>query len=375
DLGDDRSRFGSWEQATGWSFRLMRRFWIAHFEFVKDRSLDGARRLEEVYRKEGKIDRETLKPRRMWPFWSALAALLLLVAAGAVGAWFYVTYLRPVEVDLAPGVRAVLGGGGNSLIVEDGGELLVVDPKFPPASGWLRRRISKSTNAPVRTVVNTHYHYDHTEGNAEYPGAKIFAHRAVPDLMMKYDGRWWGERRGAMPAELVDETSLLRVGGQEVMLIHPGSPAHTRGDLWVFLRRGGVEIVVTGDLVSHTFYPFIDLNEGGTDVPGVINAVRRMASQYPNALFVPGHGPVARAGDLLRFADYLQFIYDSVAAARRKGLSEDEAAAGVDSSRWDFRVLPSYHNGKLCWATAETNVRWVYRMQSGTIDPRENCTF
>jgi hypothetical protein len=56
DLGDGRSRFRSWEKATGWSFRWARRFWLAHFEFVKDSSLDGARSLEEVYRRDGNFD-------------------------------------------------------------------------------------------------------------------------------------------------------------------------------------------------------------------------------------------------------------------------------------------------------------------------------
>lgn len=69
DLGNGRSRFGSWEKATGWSFRLMKWFWVAHFTFVKDLSLEGAKHLEDVYSKEKKIDSTTLKPKRYWLFW------------------------------------------------------------------------------------------------------------------------------------------------------------------------------------------------------------------------------------------------------------------------------------------------------------------
>jgi hypothetical protein len=64
DLGNGRSRFGSWEQAMGWSFRLARWFWIANFEFVKDSSLEGARRLEDVYRTHGRIAPELMRDRR-----------------------------------------------------------------------------------------------------------------------------------------------------------------------------------------------------------------------------------------------------------------------------------------------------------------------
>ncbi len=302
-----------------------------------------------------------------------LVLAVALVAAGAAALWLYFSLLRPERVELAPGAYAVLAGGGNSVVVEDGGELLVVDTKFPPASGWLRRRLSGG-GARVTAVVNTHYHYDHTQGNADYPGARIYAPRLVPELMWKYDRDWWEDRRGGVPQNLIEDVGSVRVGAQEVLLLHPGA-AHTRGDLVAYLRRGGRDIVATGDIFPNGYYPFIDLNEGGTDLGGLIAALRRLADEYPEALFVPGHGPVARRQDVVRFADYLQALSDAVAEARRQNLTEDEAAARIDLSQWGLSALPSYHAGRLCWATAETNVRWVYRLQSGTAGARERCTF
>jgi glyoxylase-like metal-dependent hydrolase (beta-lactamase superfamily II) len=376
DLGDGRSRFGSWEQAMGAQIRFAptKKFWTAHFTFVKDRSLEGARYLEDVYKREGKITKDTLKPKRYWLFWLAIILLLLLLAAGAVGGWFYASYLRPSQIELAPGVYAVTAGGGNSLIVKDGNDVLLVDTKFPPASDWLQKWIAKNINAPVTMVVDTHYHYDHTQGNTNYPGAKIYAYKTVPDLMKNYDGEWWNQHPGGVPNNLVDETATLKVGAQDVALTFPGN-AHTHGDLWVYLRRGDKEIVATGDLVFHTYYPFMDLDKGGIDIPGLITAVRFIANKYPNATFVPGHGSVATAADLNRYADYLQFLYDSVAQARSQRLNEDQAVANIDLSKWNLSKLPSYHGGKLCWATAEMNIRWVYQIQSGTLIPREDCTF
>jgi len=92
-------------------------------------------------------------------------------------------------------------------------------------------------------------------------------------------------------------------------------------------------------------------------------------------VFVPGHGDLASAADVSRFADYLQTLVDGVAQARTNGLSEDQAAGAIDLSRWNLSMLPSVHVGKLCWATASHNVRWVYRLQAGTADPnRAPCS-
>ena len=153
DLGNGRTRFGSWEQAHGAQIRTpLKRFWVAHFTFVKDRSLEGARQVEEVYRREGKITKDNLKPRRYWKFWLMIALLLLLLIAGGIALWFYLEYMRPTRITLAPGVDAVLAGGGNSLIVKDGSELMVLDTKFPPASDWLRKTVADDFG-PVTTVA------------------------------------------------------------------------------------------------------------------------------------------------------------------------------------------------------------------------------
>jgi glyoxylase-like metal-dependent hydrolase (beta-lactamase superfamily II) len=378
DLGDGRSRFGSWEQAMGPQARFgpTKKFWVAHFTFVKDKSLEGARHLEEIYKREGKITKDMLKPKRYWLFWLMTILLLLVIAAGIVGYCFYAAYLRPDHIELAPGVQAVTAGGGNSLIIKDGNDVLVVDTKFPPASDWMKKWLAKNVDKPVTMVVDTHYHYDHTQGNTNYPDAKIYAYKSVPGLMRANDPAWWNEHPGGVPKaeNLVDGTATLKVGAQDVVLTFPGN-AHTHGDLWVYLRRGDKEIVATGDLVFHTYYPFMDLKPGGIDIPGLINAIRTIAGKYPNAAFLPGHGPVATAADLNRYADYLQALSDSVARARASGLTEDQAVSTIDLSKWGLSKLPSSHEGKLCWATAEMNIRWVYQIQAGTLLEKEDCIF
>jgi glyoxylase-like metal-dependent hydrolase (beta-lactamase superfamily II) len=378
DLGDGRSRFGSWEQAMGFQARFWpaKKFWTTHFTFVKDRSLEGARELEEIYKREGEITKDKLKPRRYRLFWLAMVLLALLVVAGIAGYWFYSSFLKPGHYQLAPGVHLVTAGGGNSLVVEDGSDVMLVDTKFPPASDWLKKWLDKNIDKPVTMVVNTHYHYDHTLGNPNYPQAKIYAYKTVPDLMNTYDKAWWGEHPGGYPKaeNLVDAEKTLKVGAQDVVLTFPGN-AHTHGDLWVYLKRGDREFVATGDLVMNGYYPFMDLSSGGVDVPGLIETVREMAAKYPNAVFIPGHGNPMSAADVNRFADYLETLNTSVAQARTGGLSEDQAVKNIDLGKWGLHWLPSYHQGKLCVSTAENNIRWVYQIQGGNPTPWPNCAF
>jgi hypothetical protein len=139
DLGRGRTRFGSWEKAMGRGFRLTKWFWMSHFVFVKDRSLEGARFLEEVYLLEGQIDESALALQRGRGLPRSLLFLRPAFAVIVTLWWFYDSYLRQRVVELASGVYAVFGGGGNSFIVRAGEEVLLVeDPKFSPASRRLR---------------------------------------------------------------------------------------------------------------------------------------------------------------------------------------------------------------------------------------------
>jgi glyoxylase-like metal-dependent hydrolase (beta-lactamase superfamily II) len=361
DLGNGRTRFGSWEKATGWSFRLMKWFWIPHFVFVKDSSLEGTRLLEKTYLHHGVLHHSVLAKKSYWKFFAVLILLLLTLIGGSFAGWFYLSYVQQKAIELAPGVHAALGGGGNSLVVEDNNDVLLVDTKFPPGSETLQKWIAKNVKHPVTKIINTHYHYDHTQGNILYPDAQIFAQKNVPDLMRLRDNSWWKEHENGIPSEknLIDQTSTLKVGNQEIILTYPGI-AHTHGDLYVYLPKQN--IVATGDLFFNTYYPFFDMAKGGVSIPKMILAIINIADKYPNAVFMPGHGSIANANDLRRYADYLVFLYQSVESAYRKSLSVDEAVKSIDLSQWNLNRLPSFHNGKLDWATAESNIRWVYEI-------------
>ncbi len=357
DLGNGRTRFGSWEQGTGGGFNLIKKFWIIHFTFVKDESLKGAAMLEQHYKATGQLDPAKLPKKSYLLFWIVTIAILLLLAGGIGGAWFYSSFVKLTATQLAPGVNVVTGGGGNSLVVEDGGDALLVDTKFSPGSKSLHHWIDTNVTSPVTKVVNTHYHYDHTQGNSLYPSARKIAHASVPALMRRWDNDWWAGHDSGVPTQLIPDSGAdLQVGSKKLSLVHP-PPAHTAGDLWVFLPADN--IVATGDLVFNSYYPFMDQPEGGTSIPGMILAIRKLTTDYPNARFVPGHGPVASAQNLSRYGDYLQSLYASVI---KENAGEEQAAADVNLRPWKLAILPSLHHNTMIWATANNNVRWAYRL-------------
>jgi hypothetical protein len=178
--------------------------------------------------------------------------------------------------------------------------------------------------------------------------------------MERRDPIFWRTHPRGLPTDDIDAPRALRIGAIDVT-IHPVDRAHTRVDLWVHVRRGDVEIVTTGDIAFHGCYPFLDTDEAGSSLPGTIRALHDLAGRYPRAIFVPGHGPLATAADLLRCAEYLAALHEAVRAARDRGLSEDEAARTIDLSAWRLAALPIFHYGTLV-TTARSNVHAAYRV-------------
>ena len=112
----------------------------------------------------------------------------------------------------------------------------------------------------------------------------------------------------------------------------------------------------------HNHYPFFDESKGGAAIEGMIAALRRFARDYPTATFVPGHGPLATAADVIRYAGYLDYVRTHVKQSLDKGMDIDVAEDRIDLSGWNLGILPSFHDNNLKWATAGSNIRAIYRL-------------
>jgi cyclase len=239
--------------------------------------------------------------------------------------------LAGVELELQPvagGVHVLRGAGANvgALCTPEG--CLLVDDAFAPL---VPRLLALLRGLPgggrVRWVVDTHWHLDHAGGNAALAAeATIVAHASARRRLEAWRAGLAAPAAGdgLLPAVTFDGALTLRLGGEEVRLLHLG-PGHTDGDVAVHFVRAGV--LQLGDLFVTYGLPFVDAASGGS-VAGVARTLRRLLSEVPeDARIIPGHGPVSSCADVLAFAAVLEDCLDGVRGAHRRGWTLDEMVA------------------------------------------------
>ena len=259
----------------------------------------------------------------------AIAALLLLAAtpAPAQRDW------NDVEIraeTLAPGVAVLFGAGGNiGLSYGEDGNVLI-DDQFAPLTERILAAVRQVDPDPVRFVVNTHWHGDHTGGNENIgrAGAVIVAHDNVR-RRMSMERVISGETvtaspAGALPVVTFSDDLSFHLNGDEIRVVHV-EQAHTDGDALVFWTRANV--LHMGDVYFNGMLPFVDLESGGS-IDGVLAALdRALEMANESTRIIPGHGPIARRADLAAYRDLLTGLRAQVAQALREGRSLDEIKA------------------------------------------------
>ncbi len=261
---------------------------------------------------------------------------------------------------LGAGAAVASGGGGNSLLVASGADVLLVDCKLTGLGSMLRRGAEAQGLAPT-VVVNTHHHQDHTGGNLAFSGLEIHPQSRGIGRVASAARRLKSRFREGVPEGLaaqmaamgegsgseasvhrdlarlaeriagVDSQSLaanrgfgseaeLRVGSETVQLRHVGR-AHTDNDAFVYLP--GRDLVHTGDLLFHGMHPYIDVDAGArTDGWQVaLEAIR--ATCGPSTRVVPGHGPLAGPEAVQTQFDYFEGLRASVVGAVEAGATRD----------------------------------------------------
>jgi cyclase len=232
---------------------------------------------------------------------------------------------------LAPGVAVLFGAGGNIGVSYGADGTILIDDQFAPLTGKIQIAIKDLGASPVKYLVNTHWHGDHSGGNENLgkAGAVIMAHDNVRARMASEQ-----TRNGkvtppspsiALPVVTYDKGLKLHLNGEEVRVIAL-SPAHTDGDSLVVWTKSNV--IHMGDtFFNKVTYPFVDLNSGG-NVRGMIKAAdTALALANDTTKIIPGHGPVATKADLLAYRDMVAAITAKVSAAMKKGRSLEKIKA------------------------------------------------
>ena len=235
--------------------------------------------------------------------------------------------------EVKDGITMLYGAGGNIAVLESESGLLVVDNGFEPNSAALSAALD-AMNTKTQFVLNTHWHGDHTGGNAELGGeATIMAHTNVRVRMAMGD-----EARELAPAKPValpvvtyDDGATIHFGGQTVKAIHLPS-GHTDGDTVVLFTQANV--VHTGDLMFADKFPFIDKASGGS-VDGYINNVQSIIDMInADTIVIPGHGPIAGVEDVKRFKAMIEATRVEVQELATAGLTLEQAQAKGLDAKW-----------------------------------------
>ena len=198
--------------------------------------------------------------------------------------------------------------------------------------------IAAVTPVPVRTVLNTHHHGDHTFGNCMFPGAAIVAHERAraeaiafgpPRALPFWDGPDWGELSLDPPFVTFTDQIAVHAGDLRAQVRYVGTPAHTTNDSIVWIPERSV--LFCGDLIFNGGTPFLLMGSVRGAIEVLENVVRPLGAQT----IVPGHGPVfTEPGPIDATLDYLRFVQDAAARGRAAGLSPLQAARETDLGRF-----------------------------------------
>ncbi|UCF69632.1 MAG: MBL fold metallo-hydrolase [Acidobacteriota bacterium] len=239
---------------------------------------------------------------------TAVAAGLLSLSSGGL-----LLAQNPEEVEVrvthvAGTVHMLEGAGGNVGVSAGPDGVLLVDDQFDWMADKIRAAIAKLGSDKPRFVLNTHWHGDHTGGNASFAAnGTLIAHRRVRERLAEGLRRDSGRETPPAPPEALpvisfDESLTVHFNGETIVALHfPHS--HTDGDSVIYFEQANV--VHMGDLFFSGRFPFIDLESGGS-VEGLIHAVESVLARIPaDAKLIPGHGPLSKPSDLEAYHEML----------------------------------------------------------------------
>jgi cyclase len=271
-------------------------------------------------------------------------AAVALVSAGNASA--QQTDFSKVEIkttDLGHHTYMLEGNGGNITLAVGGDGDIMVDSEFAPLHDKIKAAIAAVTNQPVRYLVNTHYHGDHTGGDEAFAkeGTIVVANVNVKKRLAEgttngLTGAKTAPVSGAaLPSKTFTEATTLQVKGRTAKLGHIHN-AHTDGDTYVWFADANV--LSTGDIVTLGRYPNIDFAVGG-NIKGMIAGVDTYLKLVNDKTkIVPGHGPLADKAALIQYRAMLVAARDRMAKLVKAGKTEQEAIAAKPFADYDAKL-------------------------------------
>ena len=237
-------------------------------------------------------------------------------------------------------VSVLLGAGGNIAVLTGRDGKLLIDAGFAGARPKITEALASISPDPIKHLINTHWHFDHTDGNEwlHSAGAVILAHtntRKHLSTTTRVEG--WNftfppSPPGAIPAAVFDDERTLELNGTTIALKHY-APAHTDSDISVHFTDA--DIFHIADTYWNGYYPFIDYSTGGS-IDGMIQATEANLAKITNdTIVIPGHGAIGDRAQLTFYRDLLVSTRERVATLKKQGRSLEEIVAMRPTTAWD----------------------------------------
>ena len=282
--------------------------------------------------------------------------------AGAVGLLAPRTLFAGTEVVSAPGlvekarneaanatiavqrlrgnISVLMGAGGNIAVLPGRDGKLLIDAGFAGARPKITDALAGISSDPIKHLVNSHWHFDHTDGNKwlHSAGATILAHentRKHLSTTTRVEG--WAftfppSPADALPSEVFTTEQTLGLNGEDIALKHY-EPAHTDSDIYVHFTNA--DIIHVADTFWNGYYPFIDYSTGGS-IDGMIRATEaNLAKVTDKMIVIPGHGAIGDKAQLTYYRDLLVTVREKVATLKKQGKSLNEIVAAKPTAAYD----------------------------------------
>jgi cyclase len=250
--------------------------------------------------------------------------------------------VKIVTTKITDSFYAIDGQGGRMGVQVGSDGVFIVDSQFAQLSDRLLAAVRQISQAPLRFLVNTHVHGDHTGGNANFAaaGAVILARPMLRERLMKPTAPATGAAPdpappAALPVVTYESRTIVNLNGEAIELI-PLPMAHTDGDTAV--RFPKADALMTGDVFRSIGYPNIDRANGGS-LKGILDGLATLASVAgPNTRVLPGHGDITNRAALTAHRDMAIVMRDRVAALIKEGRTEEQVVAAKPTADYDQRV-------------------------------------
>jgi glyoxylase-like metal-dependent hydrolase (beta-lactamase superfamily II) len=249
-------------------------------------------------------------------------------------------------------IAVLEGSGGNIAVLTGPDGKLLIDAGFKVSKPRLAEALNSLSSDPITQLINTHWHTDHTDGNAwlHDAGAAITAHTntkkrlATSTRVTGWNWTFPPAPAAALPATTFDDAFHVHHNDTHIALRYYG-PAHTDSDVSVVFEEA--DVIHVGDTWWNGIYPFIDYSTGGS-IDGTIRAAERNVRMVTDrTMVIPGHGPVGNRAGLVEFRDMLVTIRDNVSVLKKQGNTLDETIAANPTAAYDakfghFLITPAF---------------------------------